>query len=218
MDRDDPFDERQLDNSSDEESTEESVRAADSVSETASEGQKIITGIAATPVEMEWHQTASPWPRRLTWGGLSLLALLILIGQIGWHKFDTLNRIEPYRGMYQALCPIIGCSVPPSYDTRLIKSYNLVVRSHPKVQGALAIDSILLNTASFAQPFPKLTLIFSDINGTPIAQRTFEAAEYLGGELAGATEIPSQQPVHIALEILDPGADAVNYQLFIAGP
>ena len=177
--------------------------------------REILNSIADAPVEMEWHPEHSVWPRRLLWGSLNLALLATLALQIGWFNFDTLSRQEPYRNYYQALCPTLGCEVPSNYDINLIKSYNLVVRSHPDAQNALAIDSILLNTANYPQPFPKLTLVFSDINNNPVAHRTFEPGEYLAGELAGITEMPSQSPVHIALEILDPGSEAVNYQLAI---
>lgn len=186
-------------------------------SETQTQNREIINSIAEAPVEMEWHNQHSPWRKRLLWGGLNLALITALVLQIGWFNINTLSRQAPYRSYYQALCPTLGCEIPPSYDIALIKSYNLVVRSHPQAQNALAIDSILLNTAGFSQPFPKLTLVFSDIDNNPIAHRTFEPGEYLAGELAGATEMPSQRPIHIALEILDPGAEAVNYQLAIVG-
>ncbi|GAA5317047.1 MAG: DUF3426 domain-containing protein [Candidatus Pelagadaptatus aseana] len=179
-------------------------------------GDNILAGIGDAPVEMEWHDQTSPWPRRLLWGGLSLLGAITLIAQIGWFEIDRYARQDSYRGIYETLCPSLGCKLPPRYDINQIKSYNLVVRSHPKADNALAIDSILINTASFSQPFPNLTLLFSDINGKPVAHRVFTPREYLGGELAGADTMPSQTPIHIALEVIDPGKQAVNYNLAIS--
>jgi predicted Zn finger-like uncharacterized protein len=178
---------------------------------------KLINSIGDAPVEMQWHDTQSPWPRRLLWSSLSLIMALFLTVQVGWLKYDTLSRIEPYRGVYQLICPLAGCQTPNIQDIKLVKAYNLVVRSHPKASNALAIDSILLNRAEFQQPFPTLMLMFSDLNGVTVAQREFSPAEYLGGELAGVTQMPSKQPVHIALEIIDPGSTAVNYQVIIMG-
>ena len=181
------------------------------------DSEKFNYRIADAPVEMQWHDTQSPWSRRLLWSGLSLVMILLLTVQIGWLKYDTLSRIEPYRGLYQTVCPLVGCQTPQIQDIKLVKAYNLVVRSHPKASNALAIDSILLNKAEFQQPFPKLMLLFSDINGATVAQREFSPSEYLGGELAGVKDMPIQQPVHIALEIIDPGSTAVNYQVVIIG-
>jgi hypothetical protein len=40
----------------------------------------------------------------------------------------------------------------------------------------------------------------------------------LSGELAGSKLMPMHQPVHIGLEIADPGTRAVNYQLTVVAP
>ncbi len=93
-----------------------------------------------------------------------------------------------------------------------------MVRSHPSYRGALVVDAILYNRASFAQPFPLLELRFADIGGQPIASRRFKPSEYLSGELAGQQDMPSQTPIHISLEILDPGSKAVNYSLAFHSP
>jgi hypothetical protein len=53
-----------------------------------------------------------------------------------------------------------------------------------------------------------------------VAQRRIRPSEYLSGELLRWTNFPSDQPVHISLEIMDPGKEAVNYNLefFAAEP
>lgn len=57
-----------------------------------------------------------------------------------------------------------------------------MVRSHPEFSGALVVDAIIYNRASFSQPFPLLELRFADLNGHLIANRRFKPGEYLGGE------------------------------------
>ncbi|MBU3069101.1 DUF3426 domain-containing protein [Aestuariicella sp. G3-2] len=171
----------------------------------------LLQGIAPAPVEMDWHVETSPWPKRLLWGSLSLLAGLGLVAQLAYFNFEEYSRTQPWRQAYASLCPILGCELPSLSDPRQVKAYNLVVRSNPDTKGALIIDSILLNTASFDQPFPDFALTFSNLQGKQVAYRRFTPREYLGGELAGATSMPSGQPVHISLEVVDPGPDAVNY-------
>jgi hypothetical protein len=90
------------------------------------------------------------------------------------------------------------------------------VRSHPTARGALAVDAIITNLATFAQPYPELVLQFTDLNGAPVAGRRFKPAEYLGGELTGSRLMPVGQPVHIGLEVRDPGPRAVNYLLAVS--
>jgi len=172
----------------------------------------LLQAIQPAPVEMEW-QESSAWPQRLLWGSLSLLAAITLAAQIGVYKFNDLSRIEPYRSLYASSCPLLGCQLPSIADPARVKAYNLVIRSHPRTDNALVVDSILLNSAPFTQPFPDLLLNFGDIKGRPIASRRFTPAEYLSGEMAGITEMPNGQPVHISLDIIDPGPEAVNYSV-----
>ena len=87
-----------------------------------------------------------------------------------------------------------------------------------QTHGALVVDAIIYNRASFSQPFPLLELRFADLNGQLLASRRFKPGEYLGGELAGQAEMPPQTPIHVSLEILDPGAKAVNYSLSFHSP
>lgn len=174
----------------------------------------LLHQIHPEPVDMGWMPQKHNRAKWL-WGGLSVLALLVLIGQLAWWQFDRLGRIEPYRSIYGQVCGLIGCELPGLTDPSRIRAYNLVVRDHPEVQDALMIDAILLNTAGFAQPFPELVLEFSDLNDQLVAKRSFKPDEYLSGEMAGRETMPPNQPVHLTLELVDPGEQAVNYRAYI---
>jgi len=170
------------------------------------------------PLQLDWQARRRPWGRWLGWGLLNLIALLGLAAQYAAYNFDELARQDEYRPWLEKICPALGCELPPRVDISQIKSSNLVVRSHPDFAGALVVDAIIYNRAPFAQPFPLLEVRFADIQGETLARRTFKPGEYLSGELAGQREMPSQIPIHIALDILDPGITAVNYSLAFRSP
>lgn len=174
-----------------------------------------LDAIEPEPVEFALRADKPFWQRRWPWACLSTLALILLLGQIAWLQYPTLNRIEPYRGFYSIACNLLGCELPAQQDISAIRTSNLVVRSHPRIGNALMVDVILQNTAPFEQDFPELELTFSGMQSNPLAQRRFTPPEYLGGELSGQTRMPVRQPVHIALEIVDPGEKAVNYRIDI---
>ena len=171
------------------------------------------------PLQLDWQQpNQKPWGRWLGWGLLNLIAAGVLAGQYAHYHFAELARQDSYRPWFEQLCPLIDCSLPSKVDINQVKSSNLVVRSHPEFSGALVVDAILYNRAPFAQPFPLLEIRFADINGRLLASRRFKPGEYLAGELAGKAEMPPQTPIHISLDILDPGTQAVNYSLSFHSP
>jgi len=177
-----------------------------------------LVDVVDDPLQLGWEKPAPNWGKRLLWGFLTLLAAGLLAFQYVWFHFDEMARQDQYRPIFQQICPMLGCQVPTRVDIARIKSSNLVVRSHPDFKGALIVDAIIYNRAPFAQPFPLLELRFADLNGQLIASRRFKPSEYLSGELAGRGEMPSQTPIHIALDILDPGPKAVNYSLSFRSP
>jgi len=177
-----------------------------------------LLALTDEPLHLSWRKPRRSWRRLLGWGLLNLLAVAVLAGQYVWLHYDELVRQDRYRPWFERLCPALGCPLPPRVDIGQIKSSNLTVRRHPDFAGALVVDAILYNRATFAQPFPLLELRFADLNGQSVASRRFKPNEYLSGELAGQQEMPPQTPIHISLEILDPGIQAVNYSLSFYSP
>ena len=180
--------------------------------------EELLQDLVDDPLQLDWQKRSTPWGKRLLWLLLALLAGAALAGQYIAGHFEELARQDQYRPLFQQLCPTLGCTVPSKVDIDRIKSSNLVVRSHPEFTGALVVDAILYNRAPFSQPFPLLELRFADLNGKMIASRRFKPGEYLSGDLAKQAEMPPQTPIHIALDILDPGPKAVNYSLSFHSP
>ncbi len=177
-----------------------------------------LLDLSNEPLQLDWQRPSKPWGRWIGWGLLNLLAAGALAGQYVTYHFAELARQDQYRPWFEQICPELGCTLPSKVDIELIKSSNLVVRSHPQFPDALVVDAILYNRASFTQPFPLLELRFADIQGQLLASRRFKPGEYLAGELAGRSEMPPQVPIRVSLEILDPGTQAVNYSLSFHSP
>lgn len=150
------------------------------------------------------------------WVTGSVVLLLLAALQLFYFNFDQWARTPQWRPAYTTVCSIIGCELPAVQDVRRIKARNLVVRSHPTVASALVVDTLMQNESSFPQPFPDLVLIFRDLNDNVVASRQFSPEEYLSGEMSGRQDIPSRTPVHIGIEILDPGQNAVSYAIQLA--
>lgn len=158
-------------------------------------------------------------PSKLKWLSWTFFAvvnlglILTLIAQASWYHYEKLVKYPNVAAIYEFACNQLGCTLPELSDITKIENRNLVVKSHPTVFKALIIETIITNQAGFAQPFPDISLSFSDINNNIIAQRLFSPAEYLTSEVNNWPNMPSRQPIQITLEIIDPGPDAVNYKV-----
>ncbi|HEY7774394.1 MAG TPA: DUF3426 domain-containing protein [Marinagarivorans sp.] len=175
----------------------------------------LVDAIEVEAVELQYSAKRPVWLSRMIWLLLALLAGAALVGQIAWLKFDELSIKEPYRQYYAMACEHLGCELPIRKNLREIRTSNLMVRSHPNTEGALLVDVVIQNHAHYEQPFPKLVLIFSNIKNKVVASRSFEPSEYLGGDLVGATMMPSLKAIHLSLELVDPGKGAVSYKVVI---
>lgn len=170
----------------------------------------LLKNIVPAPLELAANNIGF-WYNRILWPFLVLVALIAILLQLAYFRFDHFARIQPYRDFYAFACPIVGCTLPTLIDKKQIVTYNLVVQADDQNADALLVDVMLLNKAGFDQPFPDLLLSFSDMDGNVKASRIFKPSDYLGGELSGKKIMPSKQPIHLSLEIKDPKLD--NYKM-----
>lgn len=174
--------------------------------------------IEEDPLDLSLPQKAS---RKRLWiyGSCAAVLLIALVGQMAFFNFDQWSRDEQYRPYYTIACEHIGCVLPSTYDVRQIRTTaSPQVTSHPSFKNALSVDVLFMNHASYEQAFPKLELTFTDSNDKVVAHRLFSPREYLAGEASGLTMMPVETPIHIALEIQDPGPKANNYQVRFLAP
>jgi predicted Zn finger-like uncharacterized protein len=171
--------------------------------------------VSVDPAELVANVSPSKTRRMRTWSLLAVLALAALVMQFAWFEMESLSQRADLRSGFLKACNALGCEVPDYADRRVMRAGDLIVRSHPDVENALAIDATVANLGPFRQAFPNLVLRFDAMDGTPVAARIFSPADYLAGELSGLKYVPGNTEVHISLEIVDPGNEAVNYSLSI---
>jgi len=151
--------------------------------------------------------------RTLTWTAIVLALLGVLIAQVTWFQFDRLSAIPELRPFYEKGCALAGCELKPLINVDAIQSRKLVVRTDPENRSQLVVNAVIINRADFEQPFPAIALTFSNLNGDVVAQSIFTPDEFLAGEGRELSAMPKDTPVRIAINIRDPGKDAVNYNL-----
>ncbi|NKC00832.1 MAG: DUF3426 domain-containing protein [Pseudomonadales bacterium] len=147
-----------------------------------------------------------------TWVVLAI-ALIALPAQVLWFQFDTWVKDESIRPVYAFICDVAGCELPLRRDVGLIVAKNSVLRDHPDQAEALIYDALLVNHAPYPQPFPFVELTLTTIGGHLVASRRFKPGEYLGGEAASAKMMQPRTPIHVSLELKDPGQAPLNFQI-----
>jgi predicted Zn finger-like uncharacterized protein len=165
------------------------------------------------PVVLKAERKPINWGYFLGWSFLCLTGLLMLLAQFVYFNFDSLAINPKIRPLFEDACHQLGCRLPYVPDPSKIRVEELVVRKHPKVEGALVVDAIVKNSATFPQPFPSLRLHFSNSGNEVIASRVLKPLDYLQGEARLFRRMPPDTSMHISLEIVDPGREAVGYGL-----
>ncbi|MFL1467961.1 DUF3426 domain-containing protein [Marinobacter sp. HN1S83] len=151
--------------------------------------------------------------RTVIWSLVVLALIGVLVAQVTWFQFDRLSSIPELRPFYEQGCELAGCELKPLIDVDSIQSRKLVVRTDPDNRSQLLVEAVIINRATFAQPFPAIALTFSNLNGDVVAQSVFTPEEYIAGEGRELSTMPTDTPVRIAISIRDPGRDAVNYNI-----
>lgn len=151
--------------------------------------------------------------RSLKWLPGIALMIAIAIGQTAFFKMNVYAQMTEYRPTYLLACRYLGCEVPEYENHDELRTRELVIRSHPVEPKALLVDVLLLNSGPFRQAFPGLRLQFYNVHGEVVASRVFRANEYLGGEMRGLKLMPAETEARLSLEVIDPGTDALGYQM-----
>jgi predicted Zn finger-like uncharacterized protein len=174
--------------------------------------------IEVDPLDLSLPERPS-YAKLWLWALACLTLLISLTAQLSYFNFDQWARQGSMRPWYQLACEQLNCTLPSTYDlTKIQTTASPQVSSHPKYENALSVDVLFINHATYKQAFPKLELTFTDFNDKPIAHRLFTPAEYLAGEASGLKLMPVETPIHIALEIQDPGSRANNYSVRFLAP
>ncbi|WP_251358778.1 zinc-ribbon and DUF3426 domain-containing protein [Kangiella sp. TOML190] len=163
-------------------------------------------------------EPAKPKPeaRPIPWKGLFYgLSSVILLSCAFWYLYLWPNRMalsqdKAWRPLLQASCSIFGCQVPSLQRIELFVVSAIEVS--PKVKGQQEVSMLLKNTADFAQPFPKVKVVLSDIKGGQFTTPVFTPAQYLP-EVNHNTLIEPNQTVQIGFSFLSDNKSYSGYQV-----
>lgn len=144
-----------------------------------------------------------------TTGALAALALLLAL-QLLLADRARLAADARWRPLLANVCGVLGCALPPWREPAAFTVLARDVRPHPSTPGALRVTASFRNDAHWPQPWPRLRLVLSDVDGRPVAARDFAPREYLGAA-PEQVELASGQAATVAMDIAEPGPRSVAF-------
>jgi predicted Zn finger-like uncharacterized protein len=142
--------------------------------------------------------------------GILLLTALGIAQTIYYQRYQLIED-PSYQQQVINLCQLLPCAEREFASVEQIRLLERNVFTHPVASNALMVTGSFINQAPFAQKTPDLLISLFDVQGKLIANRRFQASEYLL-EDRNRSVIAPQVPIQFRLEIVDPGTDALTYE------
>lgn len=155
------------------------------------------------------------WP----WVVGSLLAVLLLIGQLLIHYRSTIIAQQPEtRPTFLAVCEVLGCEVSLPKDVNLISIDSSDLSPNTAHPGVLHLTATLRNRAAFAQSWPHLEVTLTNAQERPLLRRALTPEDYLPPEATLAQGFPARSEQVVQLSLTAADIPAVGYRLYIFYP
>ena len=166
------------------------------------------------PDELRADSNSRPYsPLATAAWSLAILALIAaLAAEYIWFNQPELLQDQRLEPLTAKLCELTDCKHLQMRDPSQIEMISRNIYTHPNEKDALMISTTLVNHASYAQPYPRVQIDFSNVRGALIASRRFIPEEYLQTDSEQLQLLQSGTPTTFGLEIKDPGNEAITYE------
>ncbi|MYA66105.1 MAG: DUF3426 domain-containing protein, partial [Gammaproteobacteria bacterium] len=158
------------------------------------------------------------WAAFFGYSTLALALLALLAAQYLWRYMPVYSQVDWLRPGYAQLCALAGCELPVYSRLSGIRNDNTALSTHPDYPDAYLLAARFHNAAPFPQAFPVVVLRFTSLDARTVAMREFPPSEYLHPDLLALELMPPNSPVQIELELMNPGPEAVNYEVSFRAP
>lgn len=148
----------------------------------------------------------------IAWAFGAIIMSLLLAAELLFFQPNFLRDKPWFQATTEKLCSALPCEHKPYRDiSQLLVKGSIEPKSD--VENVLTAYVTLQNTAAVPQSFPKIVVTLLDIRSLVTASRAFEPSEYLRGEVRSLTSIPSNRPIQLEIDMLNPGESSVGYEI-----
>ncbi|WP_163139279.1 DUF3426 domain-containing protein [Arhodomonas sp. KWT] len=153
-----------------------------------------------------------PVHRRWPWWLAAVVLLLAIAGQLTWFNRQALLGNPLVRDWAVAACEVAGCTVPLPRRPAAVRVDERALRASPNGD-RLRFTAQIANTAPTPIEWPQMRLRLTALNGQILAERGFEATDYLDRTPPG-TGMPPGETVDVSVEIDAPQPPAQGFEVF----
>ena len=145
---------------------------------------------------------------------LIIVSIFILLG-IGlfsvWSNRQALAWSDTWGGTMKSICGFLPCELKAKRDVSKIKLLQRQLAPDEELENTLDVKVLLVNEATFAQPYPTIKIVFSNKDGEQVLVKGFKPSDYLEAESVNDL-MPSESEVHIHFKTEVAGSDTLGFE------
>ena len=137
----------------------------------------------------------------------------MLIAQIVNHNREGLAASARFNRPLTAVYRALGVTIKPRWDLHAYDVRQLGASVDPANAGEITVRASIKNAGPQPQPLPLLRVTLQDRFGNRIAARDVQPQFYVPGAVPAAALLGAGQRIDAEMAFLDPGANAVGFEL-----
>lgn len=142
---------------------------------------------------------------------IAVILILVIIGGLKfWQNRQQLAWDPTWGAMTQSICQVLPCDIQPRRDIGKIRLRQHLVTPAEDKENVLLVKLVLMNQADFEQPFPRITIKFSNSRGELVATKHFGVAEYFPEKQQQMMSQGTEVHISFETELLHP--DALGFE------
>ena len=169
--------------------------------------------VDSSPSDNDKTDATKDKQKRLAWGLVTALLVLLTIANITWTFREPLMEN-----------PTISASINQAgglqteqggllKDPEQIQLVSRDMHTHPTRSGILVLSLTFVNLAQSSQEFPVMEITLLDTTNQPVARRRFQPTDYLRPGADTKSGLATDVYLPILLELGDPGEQAVGFEI-----
>ncbi|MFC3530653.1 DUF3426 domain-containing protein [Vogesella facilis] len=175
------------------------------------EADAITTAVIELPAD---NVQRTPWWRTLLLALLAMLLLLLLLGQILFiNRTRASAEMPELRPAFEAVCSVLGCSVPLPSDRQLIRTEWSELSFIPDHDRLIQLNATLKNLAPYPQAFPLMEVTLKNASDQVMMRKVLLPQDYLKAQDFQLGQFNANSELKLQLRMEVSGGKAQGYSL-----